>query len=443
VIHSTLRSLRFLTLAALIVACGGTPAPGPGVDAAGTDAAAPVGDAGGGMTEPITIRVGDVDDAPIAGAVVAIDRPSGARVEATTGADGLAHFDVDWSVAPFDVIAWAPGYAARALVRRDRALFESSVVDGVSTILLGSIVPPETITVSGAITNLADPLDTVALYDTAGAATWNGRTGPYALEVPANVPFQLIVVETRFTAGTDRDFTQTTAHTLLLPEHAGSATDLTIDVDLSMNEATPTTVAGSFPIPASTTADPFFGGATAYVTVYNDRPTAFSIGTPTASTFAADGRSVDYELEYVLPTAGTSPVTLYLVVDGDRRSQATRPGLPVAGAQSFTLLPVPDVRELVPGEFPHVFDTVVVRNPVPDARPSVVFSSGDVERYRVSGPPGEDHVVIPPLPTGGDAAGVLAGEIARQVQYCALTGADAATQYCERFSTAYRTPADP
>jgi hypothetical protein len=429
------------SLLVVLSACG-APGPTPGVDAGPNDAAIAPTDTGTSGGDPIAVRVLDVDEMPIVGAVVAVDRPGGARMEATTGADGLAHFDVDWANGPFDLIAWASGFSVRANVRRDRALYESELTDGAATIILGSVTPEPTITVTGTITGITATTDNVYVYNTASASTWSGRTGMYTLEIPANAPFQLLLIEAAYTGGMGRDFTQTTPHTVLVPEHAGSATDLALDVDLTMNEVTPTTVAGSFVIPPVTTTNTFFDTAGLYVTVFNASPVRFGMGTPTLAMFATGARSVSYEMEYVLPAAATMPRSLYALIDGDRRSQAMREGVPVAGPQTLELLASPEVRELTPGAFPHVFETVVLLNADPIALPGVVFTAGEIERYRVSAPAGADHIVIPPLPTGAEAAGILADSIARQVYFCVLNDGAPADQYCERFSSGFRTPAE-
>ena len=186
----TSRHTRGLALAAVfLLACGG-PAPTPGIDAAASDTGGPGLDGGGGG-DPFIVRVVHSDRAPIAGAVVALDRPGGLRIEATTGAVGLATFDIDWANGPFDVVAWAPGNGARANLDVDRVTYERYLIEGQWWMFLDALEPPSTITVSGALTNIAAPLDNVYVFATAGGDNWVGRNGPFDLEVPSSTPFRL------------------------------------------------------------------------------------------------------------------------------------------------------------------------------------------------------------------------------------------------------------
>ncbi len=441
--HSRFGAAAICFLSSLASACGGTPTT-PGVDAAGTDTGTVPVDTGtttGG--DPVDIRVLELDETPIAGAVVALDRPGGARTEAMTNADGIARFEVDWANGPFDFVAWAAGFTVRAMVRRDRALYESAINEGALTIYLVPATQAETITVSGTITGRASATTNFYVYNTASFSNSSGRADTFMLEIPPSTPFQILVLETDYRAGTGRDFTNSAVRSVLLPEQPGSATDITLDIDLSTNTVTPIEVMGSFVVPAVTTSDTFFDTAQLYVTVFNGGDVRFAMGGPTLGRFVESPRSVEYGLQYVLPAAATEPQSFYALVDGDRRSQATRDGVPVAGPQALDLLPVPEVRELSPGTFPRVFDNVVLLNAVDEASTGVVFSNGGYERYRILAPAGAGHVVIPPLPTGAEAAGILEGGVSRQVTFCVLTGTVPSEQYCERFASGYNTPADP
>ncbi len=165
------------------------------------------------------------------------------------------------------------------------------------------------------------------------------------------------------------------------------------------------------------------------------------MGVVTSARYAADGRSVDYEMAYSIPPSVTEVRTVYGLANGERRTLAYVDGNAVAGAQAFTLLPVPEVRELMPGTFPHVFETVVITNPVAEARSIVHITTGGIPRYLIDAPPGEDHIVIPMLPTGADPTALFAGVLGRQIAFCVLSAPSAFP--CERYSTSNRTPVDP
>lgn len=433
----------FATFLAVVSATGcGGPMTTPGTDAGpGVDAFVPGTDGGGGGMDMVDIRVVTGPEAtPLAGALVAFDRPGGLRLETSTGADGIAHFDVDWANGPFDAVVWAAGYSARAVLDLDRATYDDLGVEGAFPVYLDSLAPETTVTVTGALAGAVDASHYLFVYNTANDDTWSGRGGPYDLEIPSGAPFRVIALEVDYVAGTDRDFTQAVVSSIRTAEQPGSATDVTLDLDLTMDTITMTTVTGSFDLPSTLGA--FVDTANALATAIPTEAPTYLMGLVTSAAYAADGSSLDYEMAYSLPPGVTQVRSAYGLGNGDRRTLAFVEGVPVTGAQTFVLLPVPEVRELMPGSFPHVFETVVITNPVAEARPSVAITSATDRRYTIDAPPGEDHIVIPMLPTGADVATLFAGSLGRQISFCVLSET-VMPPICERYSTSYRTPVDP
>ncbi len=158
---------------------------------------------------------------------------------------------LDWANGPFDAVVWAEGYSARAILDIDRATYDGFLVDAALPAYISSLTEATTVTVSGAITGAVDGSHYVYVYNTSNDDTWSGRGGPYELEIAAGVAYQVIALEVDYVAGTGRDFTQALVASVRTPEQPASTGDVTLDLDLTMNAITMTTVAGSFDLPSS------------------------------------------------------------------------------------------------------------------------------------------------------------------------------------------------
>ena len=195
------------SLAARDATLPGLDAAEPGPDAAlpGLDAAQPGPDAAtlpdvtfeAVVVDPITAAA-----TPLTGALVAFDRPGGARETVTTKADGLATFRaVDWSKGKGAATAYLAGYTLTSAVNLDQARFDREAnKDGALLLPLQAKIdiPGIFVTVSGTATNFKDPSHhwSVGQMRMPYVSEWTGKsTQTFTVAVLAGMPFSLRAIE--------------------------------------------------------------------------------------------------------------------------------------------------------------------------------------------------------------------------------------------------------
>ncbi len=426
-----------VVLALTMSACGGGPS--PGTDAGTSSDAASAPDTGGG-SDSIAIGVFEAmpplaSAPPIPGGIVGVDDASGRHVEATAGADGIAHVTgLDWARGPFDVVVTAPGHNANARVGLDRATYEAQLVSGNLPFFVRARTA--TATISGAITGRTSPSHSLFVQSTTGGY-WQGTTPPYHLDVPGNRAFRLLAVETSTTFGSGRDFTAPHYLWSLSDEQPATTAASTVDIDLTMHGVTPHSVDLTYDVPAGA-AGSFFATASAYSQVYDT--TNGQLGFPAAATFSTDGMHVSVTLEWI-DVPGTPDLFTYVgLLSTSQSSFLVQHAAPTAGAVSGTLITPIGATES--GTFAHVHDTVTLTAAPPaDITPIVVVTVGAETRYAITGPIGAQEVPVPQLPSGADAD-LFTGEMVRTVRLCHFVGVGP-DALCDRIAQGSRNPVDP
>lgn len=425
----------------VIAACAG-PTASPD---AGTPLDASARDAGAG-SDTIALRVIRYDDAgtavPLAGAAVALDDASGARVELTTGADGLATFTgTSWARGPFDYVVWLSGHTAIGFVGLTQALYDARVRGGVIDVAVPDPTPTATVTVTGAITGLSGSGHTVLVQSTSNGGSWQDRGASYTLPTRRDAPFRLVSTEFSVTFDPDgRGFAQPFSAWTISPEQPAPSADVSLDVDLSANRVASHVVSGSYPIPHGA-AGSLFATAMPYAFV-TDAHAQGNFGFPNRMTLSADASSVDYTIEWIDAPGAPAPTTVYGMSSSSEASYAIEPGAPAAGARTFELLVPPQVAPPA-GAFPHLHDTVVLTAAPPAGVISYVYvSSDDVISYVVVAPAGNGtRIPVPTLPSAAPST-VLGGTLGRVVRLCDPVGEGAAL-YCARSATGGGSALDP
>lgn len=147
---------------------------------------------GAGATEPFTVRVEAGwrfdDTVPLPGVTIAVDDGAGGRTEATSGADGQATFQVDWSLGPIDLTidqqTWVRTLSGVEEADGDLLLYVQ-VEDNA----------PETVITWGDVTGRTeDTMLEVAAYGTT-ERVHAPEASTYYLDVVAGEPLLLLAVE--------------------------------------------------------------------------------------------------------------------------------------------------------------------------------------------------------------------------------------------------------
>ncbi|MCA9619333.1 MAG: hypothetical protein KC731_09925, partial [Myxococcales bacterium] len=326
-----MRGTIFITLGLAAVlahgACGDDTGTGGTGGTGGTNTG--VGD-GGTETTALAVTVEDEEGTPIAGATCAVQIANGTPVEATTGADGVAAFDLEGWTEPASVSC------AMINVTALLGLLPEDVSDGELTLALETLAPPisppEMVQVTGSILN---PVQTGSDHHFFGVShayemgTWEGSATSYFLSVPKGVPFDLLGYEVTYTNPPAQTMNQTfLAWTVV--HHDGLDQNGTLDVDLGAT-VQPLTAAGTLARP--TRADsPFTQDDARMVMHVLDRKETRYVGFGTSTAFTNDGRA-SYTSESVdsFLTPEQVVTTFQLKTNSYARSFVTLDGYPPSG----------------------------------------------------------------------------------------------------------------
>jgi hypothetical protein len=310
------------------------------------------GEVDGGETSSFALYVADFTDSmdssdvPLAGAVVALDKPGGERVEKTTGADGWVEFDgIDWSLGTAATTVYKENYVMRSVVN-----IRQEHVEEFNGELWMGLLPrnPETdiVQVEGTAENMVSNTNFLGVYSP-NFKTQHQHKGPvWSLDVEPNTPFTLVGVEfdPEDEPVSDRGISQDLVQWVTV-EHSGvsDATTL-VELDFAASTDATHTVDGSFALP--TRSESLLRTNTlGYVGVVNFNNSVFSsfFGFPRFSDISADENRFEYTLEWIEPSGATDVYTQYYVINNFEHyfSSIWVPGYPTAGQQDFTLLDLP------------------------------------------------------------------------------------------------------
>lgn len=318
--------VRYARLWLVTLVCGGALACGGGDD----DPPPPVdsgsdtgGDAGvdAPMSMPMTFGVHTVfflrqtNQQDVPGVALFLDLTDGTRLEATTGADGRAAFDLSAEQAALFEGAAITGYldedhalvtvldlGADALA----ALAARGSVDGEGDLLMGMGVPgttPTFATVSGRATGLMDAAHNLAVISIVEPTrSYFQASASWSLEVPVDTPFGLLAMELSQPTGADVTVgdqgREAILHQFVEVTSDGVSADGTIDIDFATATAlTPETLTVTWPHP--TEGEVFRTGVAGVVVV--DATTSALVGFDTRTDIDEGGATVTGAVSYVRP----------------------------------------------------------------------------------------------------------------------------------------------
>ena len=153
---------------------------------------------------PMTVIVSGYSEAagenvPLEGATVALDAPSGERIEQVTDAEGKTTFsDTDWTAGTTSLTIHKDGYALLTLANIEAG----HIMEEMPVHLYGPAPPqPESVTLSGTFTGLLDPsrVCIVNVVRSPVATEWQGTgSQTWGVRVPRGQPFTLQAHEVDF-----------------------------------------------------------------------------------------------------------------------------------------------------------------------------------------------------------------------------------------------------
>lgn len=421
-------SVRLIVVLAVIGLCFAVAGCGddvvPLVDAGAADS----GPVGNSLTVLAFETIGRVA-MPISGATVALDQVGAARMEQTTGADGKTTFvGVDLAAGASVTAAAGPDRAIRS------ATFSEAELPGLQTLGLANaageitleltpLAPPDSITLSGTATGLADNGHLFMVSALApGANPPAEHAGPsWSLSMPSTAdPFPMVACEyMRFPGTTSPRGSELTVFAWLLQSQAAVSADATIDIDMSTASETPAPYAGSFTIPTGG----FFDEARASMSI-RTAPALGSaiIGNTRRIDISADGTAFDYEGEAITVAGATDLYTQIILAKTPQFSMAYLRGDLRTGAHDPALLEPPEPTSPAFGvDHPlHAPITWISRDANAMFNLSLMRGSGTnaVIVWRLSVPTGSRQAAFPQLPSTVDAAALFSDIVDARINAC-------------------------
>lgn len=345
--------------------------------------------------------VNDPEAGPVEGITVAVDTTDGERLEAVSGADGFAVFELEierfataiahadgWNFVAVTADAvvpdYAPGYALSAF-----PMWTLTTAARLPVNAGGSEVM-----VSGALLNRVGD-NPVVVRATTSYDEFFEEDGPteYELGVPSGQDFSLIAFE--FEAdenwGEDREISEVLLACAVVDQPALSAA-ATVDIDFADAVAVQS-FEGNVLAPADTIL-----AEQGYLYAIVWAGEAYMGFSPSTAP-GADGASYDFRIEYV-DVAGYTPDTR-LSIDGPDGSTSTiwiEGGLPAEGAQDLGLV-APPRRTEPSGSGPFDWGQAISWTPSPDADANLLYFA-DIGQIGLAWTgSGEVEFALPELPS--------------------------------------------
>lgn len=428
--------------AGLFSACGPASTPtDAGTDAPLADAPRPdAGVAGDSITFHV-VQGASLDTAAPAGAcAVSIVAPGPRRFEGSTEADGTVTLSgFSWGAdGRISATFFSVGHSAFSISSFSRAEFEAGAVDGRFEIFLPVRGTPTeaSLTVTGNVTGLADPMNVLYAQPTIGNGTTSANRGSgYELRVPPGVAFDLLFTDLVTSRGVDRSLVQVISHWAREANVGPLAADTVRDVDLVARALTPTTSTASFVMPDA----PFFRDVSSEVSVVRTGLGGDLVtGLTTTLTVAGDERTVDVALSLV-DVPGVTDVRTVVSVAGPLGSSVSTLDLATpAGSIDARLVTPPTIDTTASRP---LFVPVAVTGALPDleTRVRIEDATGGL-LWTVAAPVGASTVAMPALPfeTMVDALGMPGTPAYLTAQLCELPSPARRTERCVRTATSAR-----
>lgn len=444
--------LTLAIAAAATVACGAEDPPPPGGGQGGSSGGA--GGAADGGTGPSSLTVhvkrahyhyglGSLGDA--ANAVVALDLPGG-RVEETTDGEGIAVFqDLDWSSGSLPAVtAYLPGHRMTSYLELSPDSFEQ-VDDGqggvdhrLQFVLPQLDAPADLVAIDGTLACMEDEQHWLWVSATNGGNESFSAGSAWSFDVRANESFTVLAMEIDYPSVQTASPRGAEAAVVQWVTTSHAAIDQPATIEMAAaDQVAPTVVHGAFPIPDHGIGDLFDIGSGGMYLVSLDSGGRFTAGLTTWIDLSADGRSFEYDFEYVMLDGVQRPFWHWFIWDGDRFSTAAVEAYPEPGYRDVVLPEPPEIGALPAG----LSGTLEWRqNAVDGADDNLdifveIFLPGagtDHPVWRLLVPPGRSSVLLPELPSNVDPSLLFGpGDVDLRVSTCE---SDPVTSTCTRRS---------
>ncbi len=436
------RAVRAISLALVTIAigCGGGTPAGDGGDAAPPDAVVTdtnvtdsgPGDGGGSTLAVIVLEnVGAATRPPLAGAMVAFDRPDGSREEVLTDNMGRATF------RNFD---WAAGVGAVTIYKTGYYVFSRVGLTSTDAMVTATLArsPARRVNLTGMMTGMSMTGETVLMSASIPSDVYRGTGGMYTFAVSENAPYILTGVE--FVTGTDmvsmRGYTSRLLRWFRLDRPAQTG-DGMLDIDLSMAmPVTPVQFRTSIVLPPASSQLGAMSRANVGVTTI-DSGYAWGLGYSYRGDVSADGTTYDTMSERIEPMGLTGRVvTRYTLGRGEMLSSVYRLGVPMDGGRIDNLYDVPNVTAPAAGTPYMVGQPVTVASTPMDAELFVNIVEADRVVWTITGAVGARTIQTPRLPSNADAAALGRFTLRAYAGFCQPGVAD--NDPCQRLAVGTR-----
>ena len=400
-------------------------------------------------TVDVEVRIPSANDpdemVPVAGALVAFDKPGGGRIEATTGADGRVTFGgIDWSLSPPGAVtSYFEGYALHSYVGLNEEttawFMDRFDVDALTSYLMDREDDP-LVTITGTAENMDDTANWLILSANRNNSIHSEPGADFSLDVAPDEAFKLIGLEytgvaapTVSTRGYETNFVKWS----FLDHAAVSAptSGVALDMDHGM---TPTTVSGSYAVPQHGITT-FFDLCRPLLRTSCAGSNGTSIwGLAARADVSANGQQINYDLEYVDAGDGTDQFSWLGATQGDSSSMVMVTGKPTAGEQAIVMPEPPSIRTgVIPmgGAFTWELNEVDRADPDLSVNGFLRNRSTQALVWVVLAPHGSTEMPLPDLPSGiepDDALdfGVLEGNIT----LCGASDPGPFEKWCSRWA---------
>ena len=419
-VRNQLDTASAIALAALLVGCAVDEVK---EDAGNTDAS--------GTTSPLIVKVWQGSDSnnsgvPAAGAAVALDKPDGERIEATTDELGEARFtEYSWDGSgTATVTVCLVGYAVSTEAGLELSDLQQAADEGEALEHgLVAIEADPLVEIGGVALNMLDTQHYMTISTSILGGYHQARGPSWSLTVEPNLPFSIVGLEW----GSAPDSTvgprgyNNVYYAWSLVEHEGISAETSTDIDMSQT-ATPQTYSGTIPIPSDGTTD-FFStaGAWGQVGAFDSGMSAY-LGGVTLIDISADDSAIEYEGEYVTVQSLERPYVHFGLTTATHGSYILAAGYPDTADLALDFIEPPTVVSPSDGNaapMNAVIEWDYHDSDVSDPNVQMILGITDsLGRYRWFAylPSGTKTFTLPDLPTGIDpitvvGAGTLNGYI--------------------------------
>lgn len=378
------------------------------------------GGGGSGELDVVVLLGGGGDDPPPAdGALVTVEAADGTTREMTTGADGrVALTELDLTTGVAITASLGPSRQVQSWVGVTQALLDhlasgGALGDGGELVFSLGELEPTRLTVSGTVTNMADPTHFVIVTASVDGSTSSQETGDaFSLEVPPGSSVSLVAVELfqpETTTVTSPRGTEITIAGWASVDLGVVDADTTATIDFTADALTPTTFSGTFGVDRMLGVEFFEGAAPGIRVNSDDSGRNLLVGFHTTIDWDETSRTFTYSGEQVAPPGGGTATAELGLSESPAFSQILVPSTGLEGAQSGEFLEPPRLETPAFGAPHPLHDMIEWRTSDTGIVHLLQLIDDDTLVWQILGPGEPKTMTVPTAPSNATEAALFDG----------------------------------